>query len=141
MLAAENIPADDLIELVRGDLAVAGNERLEDEDGAVEVTRVLDHRGGRAASAGRNFRGNCQIELSIPRSLLGTPLDPRDVVVNLPGDTRALAVPAAERCLLIAGVDHLHTAILGGEGVGWVFKLLEAVPNRHQIARINTVLF
>ena len=37
----------------------------------------------------------------------------------------------SERCLLIAGVDYLHTAILSGERVGWVFKLLEAVPNRH----------
>ena len=41
LLAAENIPAD---MLVQSGLVIARNERLEDEDGAVETTRV-DHRG------------------------------------------------------------------------------------------------
>ena len=36
----ENIPVDLLIDLVRSGLALARNERLDDEDGAVEVTRV-----------------------------------------------------------------------------------------------------
>ena len=40
VLAAENIPVDLLIDLVRSGLALARNERLDDEDGAVEVTRV-----------------------------------------------------------------------------------------------------
>jgi hypothetical protein len=47
----------------------------------------------------------------------------------------------SERRLLVGSIDHLHTAVLGREGVGWVFKLLEAVTNRDKIARINPVLF
>ena len=46
-----------------------------------------------------------------------------------------------KRCLLIGGVDHLHTAVLGGEWVGWVFKLLGAIPNSHQISGLNSVFF
>ena len=40
VLAAENIPADVLIELVRSGLVVARNERIDDEDGAVETARM-----------------------------------------------------------------------------------------------------
>ena len=50
-LAAENIPADILIDLVRGGLAVARNERLEDEDGAVDVTRMWITEAGELALA------------------------------------------------------------------------------------------
>ena len=54
LLAAENIPADVLVELVQSGLVIARIERLDDEDGAVEVTctwitaageRVLAARG------------------------------------------------------------------------------------------------
>ena len=51
MLAAENIPADVLIELVRSGLAVARNERLEDEDGVAEVTRVWITEAGELVRA------------------------------------------------------------------------------------------
>jgi hypothetical protein len=40
VLAAENIPADVLIDLLQSGLAVARNERLEYEDGTIEVTRA-----------------------------------------------------------------------------------------------------
>jgi hypothetical protein len=40
LLAAENIPAHILIELVQSGLVIARNERLDDEDGAVERTHV-----------------------------------------------------------------------------------------------------
>ena len=50
-LAAENIPADILIDLVRGGLAVARDERLEDEDGAVDVTRMWITEAGELALA------------------------------------------------------------------------------------------
>jgi hypothetical protein len=40
MLAAADIPADVLIDLVRSGLAIARRERSEDDDGAIEVTRV-----------------------------------------------------------------------------------------------------
>jgi hypothetical protein len=46
VLAAENIPADVLIELVRTGLVVARNEYLDDEEGAVEVTRVWINEAG-----------------------------------------------------------------------------------------------
>ena len=54
LLAAENIPADVLVELAQSGLVIARIERLDDEDGAVEVTcawitatgeRVLAARG------------------------------------------------------------------------------------------------
>ena len=51
MLAAENIPADALVELVRGGLAVARNERLDDEDGTIEVTRVWITEAGELVRA------------------------------------------------------------------------------------------
>ena len=40
ILAAESIPADVLIELVQSGLVMARNERIDDEYGAVEVTRL-----------------------------------------------------------------------------------------------------
>jgi hypothetical protein len=40
VLAAENIPADVLIELVQSGLVIARNEYRDDEEGAVEVTRM-----------------------------------------------------------------------------------------------------
>jgi hypothetical protein len=51
VLAVENIPADVLIELVRSGLAAVRNERLEDEDGVGEVTRVWG--GWRKTAAAR----------------------------------------------------------------------------------------
>ena len=53
ILAAENISADVLIDLVRSGLAVARNERLEDEDGAVDVTRMWITEAGQLALAAR----------------------------------------------------------------------------------------
>ena len=51
LLAAENIPAD---MLVQSGLVIARNERLEDEDGAVETTRVwITEAGERVRSARR----------------------------------------------------------------------------------------
>ena len=52
-LAAENIPADILIELVRSGLAIARNVRLEDEDGAIETTRVWITEAGQRTLAAR----------------------------------------------------------------------------------------
>ena len=40
LLAAEEIPADVLVDLVRSGLAIVRREPLENEDGVVEVTRV-----------------------------------------------------------------------------------------------------
>ena len=40
ILAGQNIPADVLIELVQSGLVMARNERIDDEYGAVEVTRL-----------------------------------------------------------------------------------------------------
>ena len=53
LLAAENIPADILIELVQSGLVIARNERLEDEDGAVETTRVWITEAGERLLAAR----------------------------------------------------------------------------------------
>jgi hypothetical protein len=53
ILAAENIPADILIELVQSGLVIARNERLEDEDGAVETTRVWITEAGERVRAAR----------------------------------------------------------------------------------------
>ena len=52
ILAAENISADVLSSLVRSGLAVARNERL-DEDRAVEVTRAWITEAGELALAAR----------------------------------------------------------------------------------------
>ena len=52
-LAAENIPADVLIDRVRTGLVIARNERLEDEDGAVETTRVWISEAGVKVLAAR----------------------------------------------------------------------------------------
>jgi hypothetical protein len=48
-LAAENIPADVLIELVRSGLALARNERLQGEEGTIEVTRMWITEAGELA--------------------------------------------------------------------------------------------
>ena len=53
LLAAENIPADILIELVQSGLVIARNECLEDEDGAVETTRVWITEAGKRVLAAR----------------------------------------------------------------------------------------
>jgi hypothetical protein len=53
ILAAENIPADLLIELVRGGLVIARGELLDDEDGAVEVTLVWITAAGERVLAAR----------------------------------------------------------------------------------------
>ena len=60
ILAAENIPADLLIELLLGGLVVARSELLDDEDGAVRGDDVVDHGGGRtgAGGAGTRTRGS-----------------------------------------------------------------------------------
>ena len=52
-LLAANIPADILIELVQSGLVIARNERLEDEDGAVETTRVWITEAGKRVLAAR----------------------------------------------------------------------------------------
>ena len=51
ILAAENIPASILIELVRGGLVVARQETFENEDGTTEVTRVWNSEAGQLALA------------------------------------------------------------------------------------------
>src|SRR4029079_9659599 len=53
LLAAENIPADILIELVRSGLAIARNVRLDDEDGTVQVTTVWITEAGHHVLAAR----------------------------------------------------------------------------------------
>ena len=53
LLAGESIPADLLIELVRGGLVAARNERVDDEDGAIEVTRVWITEAGERVLAAR----------------------------------------------------------------------------------------
>jgi hypothetical protein len=53
LLAAENIPADILIELVRSGLAIARNLRLDDEDGTVQVTTVWITEAGQHVLAAR----------------------------------------------------------------------------------------
>ena len=52
LLAAENIPADILIELIQSGLVIARNERLEDEDGAVETMRVWITEAGERVLGG-----------------------------------------------------------------------------------------
>ena len=53
MLAAYDIPADVLIDLVRSGLAIARNVRLDDEDGTVEVTTVWITEAGQHVLAAR----------------------------------------------------------------------------------------
>jgi len=53
VLAAENVPVDVLIELVQSGLVTAINERLEDEDGAVEGTRVWITEAGKRVFVAR----------------------------------------------------------------------------------------
>ena len=52
-LAAQNIPADVLIELVSSGLAVARNQLIDDDDGAVEVTLVWITAAGERVLAAR----------------------------------------------------------------------------------------
>jgi len=56
ILAAENIPAEVLIDLVRGGLAVARSDLFEDDDGAVEVTRVWITESGELELVGNPER-------------------------------------------------------------------------------------
>ena len=51
ILAAEDIPATILIELVRGGFVVARQEIFENEDGTTEVTRVRITKAGELALA------------------------------------------------------------------------------------------
>ena len=53
ILASQNIPADVLIELVRSRLATARIERIEEEDGALEVTRLWITDAGMRVLAAR----------------------------------------------------------------------------------------
>jgi hypothetical protein len=53
ILAAESIPADVLIELVQSGLAIARNERVGDEDGIIEVTRLWITAEGELVLAAR----------------------------------------------------------------------------------------
>ena len=46
-------PADIVIELIQSGLVIARNERLEDEDGAVEMTRVWITEAGKRVLAAR----------------------------------------------------------------------------------------
>jgi hypothetical protein len=50
---AENIPADLLIELVRGGLVMARSELLDHEDGAVEATTLWITAAGERVLAAR----------------------------------------------------------------------------------------
>ena len=61
LLAAENIPADILIELIQSGLVIARNERLEDEDGAVDTTRVWITEGGERLLAVRRVGADGQV--------------------------------------------------------------------------------
>ena len=56
ILAAENIPAEVLIDRVRGGLAVARSELFEDDDGAVEVRRVWITESGELELVGNPER-------------------------------------------------------------------------------------
>jgi hypothetical protein len=53
MLAVHDIPAEVLIELVRGGLVVARSERINEEDGIFEVTRVWITEAGERVLAAR----------------------------------------------------------------------------------------
>jgi hypothetical protein len=53
IIGAESIPADVLIELVQSGLAMARNERINDEDGIIEVTRVWITKAGMRFLAAR----------------------------------------------------------------------------------------
>ena len=53
LLAGESIPADLLIELVRGGLVVARNERVDGAEGVVETTRVWITEAGERVLAAR----------------------------------------------------------------------------------------
>ena len=52
-LAAHDIPADVLIDLVQSGLAIARNERVGDEDGIIEVTRLWITDAGMRVLAAR----------------------------------------------------------------------------------------
>jgi hypothetical protein len=49
LFAADRIPADVLIDLLRSGLAIARRQRIEDEEGAIEVTRVWLTESGELA--------------------------------------------------------------------------------------------
>jgi hypothetical protein len=53
VLASENISADVLIELVRSGLVAARNEYRDDEEGAVEVTRMWITEAGKRVFVAR----------------------------------------------------------------------------------------
>jgi hypothetical protein len=53
MLAAYDIPAEVLFDLMRSGLALARNVRLEDEDGAVEITTLWITEAGQRVLAAR----------------------------------------------------------------------------------------
>jgi hypothetical protein len=53
MLAAHDIPAEVLIELVRGGLVVARSERINEEDGFLDVTKVWITEAGEHVLAAR----------------------------------------------------------------------------------------
>ena len=53
ILAGQNSPADVLIELVSSGLAVARNQLIDDDDGAVEVTLVWITAAGERVLAAR----------------------------------------------------------------------------------------
>jgi hypothetical protein len=53
ILAAESIPADVLIELVRSGLAVAQNERIVEEGGVRAVTKIWITNAGEVVLAAR----------------------------------------------------------------------------------------
>jgi hypothetical protein len=67
LLAAENIPADILIELIQSGLVIERNERLEDEDGAVEMTRVWITEAGKRVLAARGVGADGQEEKPPPK--------------------------------------------------------------------------
>ena len=55
VLAAENVPADVLIELVQSGLVIARSEYRDDEEGAVEVTRVWITEAGKRVFVAREL--------------------------------------------------------------------------------------
>ena len=62
LLAAENIPADILIELIQSGLVIARNERFDDEDGAVDTTRVWISMAGERVLVARRVGAGGQEE-------------------------------------------------------------------------------
>ncbi len=89
MLVADNIPADVLIALVQSGLVTARVERVDEEDGFLEVTTLrITAAGGGAGGAGVTVRRQEHPEAS-PRPLGGSALGPSP---DQPGSATLLAM-------------------------------------------------